>query len=157
MILFYLWHIASALVSLLIIKLVLYSFEHLKLITCNIYSADAELCNTGCKREYQPKKYLENILILILFQCVYLITKYGEKYFTSFYHNWNWIMVQTFRIKYGKLILHIHTIFFSKLFWKYFKWYFEYSQIKCSKRNLNLYFYVNRIFFNIFPLYFLSK
>ena len=60
-------------------------------------------CSTGCRKEYQWKKYLENILILILFQCVYLITRYGEKYYTLFYHNENLIIVQTFRITCHKI------------------------------------------------------
>ena len=64
---------------------------------------DSEDDDTGGKKEYQPKKHLENILILILFQCVYLITKYGEKYFTVFYHNENLIIVHTFRITCHKI------------------------------------------------------
>ena len=42
--------------------------------------------NTGCKKKYHSKKYLENILKIILFQYAYSIMKYGKNCFNFFHY-----------------------------------------------------------------------
>ena len=42
--------------------------------------------DTGCKKKYHSKKYIENILKIILFQYAYSIMKYGKNCFDFFHY-----------------------------------------------------------------------